>query len=163
MTCRLTKSHRLPFTLVEHCTRFPLELIHSDVWQSPVLSHQGYKYYVSFIDDFSCFTWIYPMKHKSEVYHLFVTFKSLVENLFNHKIKMFQSDGEKEFDQKSMHQLFLSHGIYFRKSCSDTQQQNGVAERKHRHLLEMTRSFLIDPSLLASFWVKCTACCSLYH
>ena len=93
------------------------------------------------------------MKHKSEVYHLFVTFKSLVKHLFNHKIKMFQSDGGKEFDKKSMHQLFLIHGIYFRKSCPDAQQQIGVVERKHRHLLEMTRSFLIDASLLASFWL----------
>ena len=75
----------------------------------------------------------------------------LVKNLFNCKIKMFQSDGGKEFDQNSMHGFFLKHGICFRKSCPDTQQQKGVAERKHRHLLEMTRSFLIDSSIPASF------------
>ena len=67
--------------------------------------------------------------------------------------KNIHSDGGKEFDKKSMHELFLKHGIYFRKSCPDTQQQNKVAERKHMHLLEMTHCFLIDASLPASFWL----------
>ena len=56
MTCRLAKSPRLPFTRVERCAAVPLQLIHSDLWQSHVLSHQGSKYYVVFIDDFSRFT-----------------------------------------------------------------------------------------------------------
>ena len=53
----------------------PFQLIHFDVWQSLVLSHHGYKYYVSFIDDYSRFTWIYPMRRKSEVYELFTKFQ----------------------------------------------------------------------------------------
>ena len=53
VSCCSAKSHRLPF---QHRTSSPLQLIHSDGWQSPVLSHQGYKYYVSFIDDYSRFT-----------------------------------------------------------------------------------------------------------
>ena len=56
---------------------------------------------------------------------------------------MLQSDGGREFDQHYMHDVFLKHDIYFRKSCPDTQQQNGVTERKRRHLLEVTRSLLI--------------------
>jgi len=102
MSCCLAKSHRLPFTPVEHRTDSPLQLIHSDVWQSSMFSHDGYKYYVSFIDDFLRFTWIYPMKHKFELYHLFTKFWVLVENLFNCKIKMFQSDGGWEFDNSFM-------------------------------------------------------------
>jgi len=91
------------------------------------------------------------MKHKSRVHSIFVTFKTLVENIFTYKIKMFQSDGAREFDPHSMHDVFLKHGIYFRKSCLDTQQKNGVVEWKHRHLLEVTRSLLIDAALQASF------------
>jgi len=68
-------------------------LIHSDVWQSPVISHREFKYYVLFIDDYSRFTWLYTMKCKPEVYGIFTKFKLLVENLFNCKIKMFQSNG----------------------------------------------------------------------
>ena len=65
MTCRLAKSHRLPFALVEHCTVSALEQIHSDVWQSPVLSHKGFKYYVSFTDDFLSF--YMDLSYKTEV------------------------------------------------------------------------------------------------
>jgi len=48
--------------------------------------------------------------------------------------------------------FFLKGGIYFRKFCPDTEQQNGVAERKHRHILEMIRAFLIDANMHAYFW-----------
>jgi len=54
-----------------------------------------------------------------------------------------------------MHDLFTKHGIYFCKSCPDTQQQNGVAEHKHRHILEMSRSFLID-TFMPYFWLDTT-------
>jgi len=60
ISCHLAKSHRLPFTSAEHRMSSPLQLIHYDVWQSPVLGHNGYKYYVAFSDDNSCITWIYP-------------------------------------------------------------------------------------------------------
>jgi len=66
---------------------------------------------------------------------------------------MFQSDAGKEFDQTPMHDFFLKHGIYFRKFCPNTHQQNGVAEWKHRHLLAVTHSFVIDASFPTSFWL----------
>jgi len=84
--CRLGKSQRLPFKLVDHCSSSPLDIIHSDVWQSPVLSNLGFKYYVVFVDDFSRFTWLYPMKNKSEVFLHFCAFQKLAENIFNTKI-----------------------------------------------------------------------------
>ena len=77
---------------------------------------------------------IFPMSHgfilwnenKKSIYTIFGTFNTLVENLFNCKIKKFYSDEGKEFDQTSMHDLFLKYGIYFRKSYPNRQQQNGV-------------------------------------
>lgn len=67
---------------------------------------------------------------------------------------MFQRDGGHEFDNSPMLSLFAKHGIYFHKSCPDTEQQNGVAKRKHRHILEMTRSFLFAASMPAYFWLE---------
>lgn len=64
---------------------------------------------------------------------------------------MFQSDGGREFDNTPMGEKLRKHG--FIKSCPDTQQQNGVAERKHRHILEMTRSFLIEASMPSQYWL----------
>lgn len=53
VSCCLGKSYHLSFKLVEYCSSFPLDIIHADVWQSPVISNLGFKYYVIFVDDFS--------------------------------------------------------------------------------------------------------------
>jgi hypothetical protein len=79
-------------------TSSPLELIHSDVWgPSPLNSSHGYKYYVTFIDDFSNFTWIYFMKNKSEVCDIFSRFKCQIENLLSTNIKTLRTDGVTEY------------------------------------------------------------------
>jgi len=66
---------------------------------------------------------------------------------------MFQIDGGREFDNASLDDHFLNHDIYFRKSCPDTQAQNGVTECKYRHLIEMACAFLIEAYMPATFWV----------
>lgn len=68
------KAHQLPFQKSKHVTSPPLELVHSDVWGPAVTSVGGFKYYVSFLDDFSRFTWIYLLKRKSDVEHAFHLF-----------------------------------------------------------------------------------------
>jgi hypothetical protein len=92
-SCPLGKSTKLPFQLSDSISKFSLELIHSDVWTSPIISIKGSKYYVLFVDDFSRYSWIFPMQYKHEVFDIFLKFKLHVENLFSSKIKMFQSDG----------------------------------------------------------------------
>ncbi|CAH9085932.1 unnamed protein product [Cuscuta europaea] len=91
---------------------------------------------------------------KNQVFTHFINFQKLVENFFNVKIKVFQSDGGGEFDNSVFRQHFLNSGILFRKSCPNTPAQNGVAERKHKHLLELTRTLLIDSSIPSTFWVN---------
>lgn len=58
---------------------FLFDLVHSDVWQSPVLSVSGFKYYVLFTDDYARYTWIYPVRRKSEVLTLFRTFLAFIK------------------------------------------------------------------------------------
>ena len=70
------KSHKLPFVSSSRTSSFPLEIIHSDVWgPAPILSNQGFLYYVIFIDNFSKFTWIFPMKRKSDLFDIFCRFQ----------------------------------------------------------------------------------------
>jgi Integrase core domain len=96
--CIQTKTHTLHFSSSNSSTSSPLELIHSDVWGPfPIVSSHGYKYYISFIDDYSHFTWIYFMKHKSEVCHIFSLFKAQVESLLEKNIKIHRTDGGTEF------------------------------------------------------------------
>jgi histone deacetylase 1/2 len=72
--CQKGKSHQLPFPKSSSVFSFPLELIYSDVWGPAPVAGGGKKYYVSFIDAFSRFTWIYFLKHKSEVFQKFYEF-----------------------------------------------------------------------------------------
>jgi hypothetical protein len=65
--CQQAKSHQLPFNDSTRVSTEPLELVHSDVWGLAIKSVNGYQYYVSFLDDYSRFTWIYLIKHKSVV------------------------------------------------------------------------------------------------
>lgn len=69
----------------------PLELF-SDVWGPRPTSVGRSNFYVRFIDDFSKFTWIYLLKHKSEVFERFYDFKNLVERQFDRKILCMQTD-----------------------------------------------------------------------
>ena len=69
-----------------------LELIHSDVWGPAIAYCGGFKYYVSFIDDYSCFCWIYLFKHKSNVEQVFYAFQPHAERILDAKIKFVRSD-----------------------------------------------------------------------
>jgi hypothetical protein len=79
----------------------PLELILSDIWGPGPISVGHYKYYVSFIDHSSKFTWIYLPKNKSDVFQKFHDFQQHVESLFDRKILAMQSDWSGEYQKLS--------------------------------------------------------------
>lgn len=79
-SCCVSKFHRLPHSPSDSVLTAPLQVIHSDLWgPSPITSRNGYHYYVSFIDEYSRFTWIYLLKHKSDLYSAFKHFKAFIE------------------------------------------------------------------------------------
>jgi histone deacetylase 1/2 len=92
---------------------------------------------VSFIDGYSKFTWIYLLKYKYEVFHKFQEFQTLVERLFN---RAMQTDWGGEYQK--LNSFFNKIGIIHRVSCPHAHQQNGAAERKHRHIVEVGLSLL---------------------
>lgn len=92
-SCQLGKSHRLPFSRSVSCSSQPLALVHCDLWgSSPVPSTLGYRFYISFVDDFTRLTHIYPLKLKSDVLSACCQYKALVENQFEKRIKTLQTD-----------------------------------------------------------------------
>jgi hypothetical protein len=127
-----------------------LELVFSDVWGPAPTSVGKYNYYVSFIDDFSKFTWIYLIRHKSEVFQRFHEFQNLVERMFDTKIKTMQTDWGGEYQKLNsfFQRISISHHV----SCPHTHQQNGSAERKHRHIVEVGLSLLAHASIPLKFW-----------
>ena len=91
--CLSSKSHRLPYSKSTHQTSRPLELIHSNLWgPSPITSHLGNRHYVLFIDNFTRYTWLYPLKLKSDVLSVLTDFQLRVEKQFSHKILSLWSD-----------------------------------------------------------------------
>ncbi|CAL8085814.1 unnamed protein product [Prunus armeniaca] len=150
--CVLCKSTQLPFINKSAYVSSPFQIIHSDVWMSPVPSISGFCYYVLFTDEFSRYTWLYPMRRKSEVLSHFITFVSLVRNTFSASVHTLQSDNGTEFVNHAFSSYCLSHGIQQRFSCPYTPQQNGLAERKHRHIADMIRTLLHTAQLPPAYW-----------
>jgi histone deacetylase 1/2 len=91
------------------------ELVFSDVWGPAPTSIGRNNYYVSFIDDFSKFTWIYLLKHKFEVFQKFHDFQSMVECQFNKKIPAIQTDWGGEYQK--LNTFFQHIGISHHVSC----------------------------------------------
>jgi transposase InsO family protein len=89
------------------------------------------------------------MKHKSEARILLIHFIYLVENQFGKNVKVVRSDNGPEF---KISQFYSSKGIIHQTSCVNTPQQNGVAERKHRHLLNVVRALFFQATLPKHFW-----------
>jgi len=82
-----------------------------------------------------------------------VKFKLLVENLFSTKIKQFQYENGGEYTSNQFKHLFTQNGILHRLTCPNTSQQNGIAERKHRHVIEIGLTLLAQSVLSPKFWV----------
>ncbi|KAJ4767670.1 Gag/pol [Rhynchospora pubera] len=147
--CAQAKAHVLPFSPSSSVSTSPLQIVHSDVWgPSPIVSSQGFRYYITFVDDYSKFTWIYFMKQKSEVSHIFSIFKAQVENLLDCTIKTLRTDGGTEY--KPITNQFPQ--ILHQTSCPYTPQQNGHAERKHRHIIELALANMSYASIPLKYW-----------
>lgn len=91
--CQFGKSKKLPFSKSLSHASSPFELVHTDLWgPSPLQSVHGNRYYILFLDDFSRYTWIFPLKIKGESVNAFNLFKTQVETQFNSRIKALQCD-----------------------------------------------------------------------
>ncbi|KAJ0495264.1 putative RNA-directed DNA polymerase [Helianthus annuus] len=154
--CHRAKQVRVPFPLSEHKSKSVGDLIHLDVWGPyKVTSYDGYKYFLTVVDDYSRAVWCYFLQNKSEVFENIKVFYELVLTQFKKKIKVIRSDNGTEFVNNQMHNFCLSKGILHQTSCAYTPQQNGIVERKHRHLLNTARALMFQGSLHLRFWSDC--------
>jgi hypothetical protein len=96
---------------------------------------------------------MYPMRFKSDVFYIFQQYKILVENLFSCTIQQLQSDNGGEYLSTEFQNFLADHGIFHRLTCPYTSPQNGIAERKHRHIQEMGLTLLAQACLPNCYWV----------
>ncbi|KAI0523320.1 hypothetical protein KFK09_005715 [Dendrobium nobile] len=156
--CTVAKCHKISFNKSVSVSSAAFDLIHSDVWgPTPVYSSEGFHYYVVFIDDFTRFSWMYLMKNKQETFSKFKLFQQYVQTQFHTTPKAFRSDGGGEFTSHEFSAFLLQHGIQRQLSCPHTPEQNGIAERKHRHLLDLARTLLHAAHLPATLWAEAIA------
>lgn len=154
--CQYGKAHQLPYKESQHQSKVPLELIHSDVF-GPVkqISLGGMRYMVTFIDDFSRYVWVYFMKEKSETFMKFKEFKDMIEGELEYKIRCLRTDNGREYLSNEFTIYLKKNKIKRQLTCPNTPQQNGVAERKNRHLAETCRSMLHAKNVPGRFWAEC--------
>jgi len=129
-------------------------MIHCDIWgpyRHPSLS--GAHYFLTVVDDFTRFTWIFLMKHKNEAQSLLKIFFNYVLIQFEVHIKILRSDNGGEF--LSLCPFLQEKGALFQHSCVYTPQQNGVVECKHRHILQVARALRFHAQLPLQFWGEC--------
>ena len=137
----------------------PLELVHSDICGPIKPSSLGKSsYFVLFIDEYSRKTWIYFLKNKSEAFDSFKRFKALVEKESGYVIKALRTYRGGEFTSNELNKYCEEHGIRRPLTIPRTPQQNDVAERKNKTILNMARSMLKNKKLPKEFWVEAVAC-----
>ena len=96
--CHCNKSHKSRFANSYLSSSQPLEIIFSDVWTSPIVSHDDFKYHVIFVDHFTKYVhMVLPSRRKSNVHDIFICFKALVENYFSWNIITLYTDNGGEY------------------------------------------------------------------
>ncbi|GKF64213.1 putative ribonuclease H-like domain-containing protein, partial [Tanacetum coccineum] len=111
-------------------------------------------------DDYSRFTWVFFLAAKDDTNGILNSFITRIENLVDHKVKVIRFDNGTEFKDREMNQFYEMKGILRQFSIARTPQQNEVAERRNRILIEAARTMLADSKLPTTFWAETinTAC-----
>ncbi|GJS93500.1 putative ribonuclease H-like domain-containing protein [Tanacetum coccineum] len=163
VACCKGKQHKATYkaiTVVSSISK-PLHLLHMDLFGPTSIRSIDHKYYCLMItDDYSRFCWVFFLETKDDTYPILKDFMSLVENQLNKKVKAIRCDNSTKFKNEKLIELCGGKGIKRDYSNARTPQQNRVAERKNRTLIEAARTMLADSKLPTMFWTEAvsTAC-----
>ena len=111
----------------------------------------GNKYFVVFIDEYSRYCWLYLLKHKNDVIEIFNKWIKLVERQTENRVKMLRSDNAGELSGKEFQQILNEFGIVMEKTAPYSSNENGIAERKLRIIVEAIRCMIIQSGLPNEF------------
>ncbi|GKB19970.1 putative ribonuclease H-like domain-containing protein, partial [Tanacetum coccineum] len=133
----------------------PLFMLHMDLFGPTFVSSLMHKKYCLVVtDDYSRFTWVFFLTTKDETSEILKNFIKEIENLVDKKVKIIRCDNGTEFKNKFIDDFCREKGIKREYSVARTPQQNGVAERSNRTLIEAARTMLADSKLPTTFWAK---------
>ncbi|GKC67512.1 putative ribonuclease H-like domain-containing protein, partial [Tanacetum coccineum] len=139
----------------------PFFMLHMDLFGPTFVSSLMHKKYCLVVtDDYNRFTWVFFLTTKDETNDILKNFIKEIENLMDKKVKIIRSDNGTECKNKVMDDFCREKGIKRKYSVARTPQQNGMAERRNRTLIEVARTLLADSKLPTTFWAEAvsTAC-----
>ncbi|GJR09387.1 putative ribonuclease H-like domain-containing protein [Tanacetum coccineum] len=163
VACNKGKQHKASYKAITAVSTIsePLQLLHMDLFGPTSIRSIDHKHYSLVVtDDFSRFSWVFFLGTKDETFYILRDFITFVENQLTKKVKAIRCDNGTEFKNSNLIELCGSKGIKRDYSVARTPQQNGVAERKNRTLIEAARTMLADSKLPTMFWTEAvsTAC-----
>nr|GEX31928.1 putative ribonuclease H-like domain-containing protein [Tanacetum cinerariifolium] len=163
VACNKGKQHKASYKaiFVVRTISEPLQLLHMDLFGPTSIRRIDQKYYSSVVtNDFSRFSWVFFLGTKDETFYILKDFIALIENYLNKKVKAIRCDNGTKFQNAKLIDLCGEKRIKRDYSNARTPQQNGVAKRKNRTLIEAARSMLADSKLPTMFRTEAvsTAC-----
>lgn len=127
-----------------------------DIWGPyKEVSFIGAKYFLTIVDDYIRATWAFKMHLKGQATSILSKFIHMIKTQFNATIKIVRTHNSNEFLSQACFALFNTKGIIHHRSCPYTPQQNGMVERKYRHVLNIARALRIQSNVLKLFWSEC--------
>lgn len=117
-------------------------------------SLSGAEYFLTFIDENTHYVWVYVLKRKGEVFQKFPEWKSVAEKSTGRQLKVLRTDNGGEYTSSEFQDFLKKEGIRHELTVPKTPEQNGVAERMNKTLMETVRSMLADAKLPQKFWAE---------
>nr|GEW80136.1 hypothetical protein [Tanacetum cinerariifolium] len=162
VACKKGKQHRAsckskPISSVSQ----PLQRLHMDLFGPTFVKSLNKKSYCLVVtDDYNRFSWVFFLTTKDETSTILKTFMTGIKNQINHRVKIIRSDNGTEFKNQDLNQFCGMKRINREYNVAKTPQQNGIAKRKNRTLIEVARTMLADSLLPIPFWAEVdnTAC-----
>lgn len=152
--CAKAIKYKLPFAHSSIHTNKCFHLIHIEIWGPyPVKTCNKHKYFLIIVDDFSRTTWTHLLGCKGNAFDFIRYFIAMVETQFSTKVKSVRIDNALKLGlSNAATAFFYSKGIIHQTSCIYNPQQNGVVERKHKHLIKTSRALLFQSNLPVQYW-----------
>ena len=153
-SCQLGKHHRSSYSSRDGIpSSAPFDLLHCDLWvPSRTPSISSHRYYIVFVDDYTRVIRVYLLCDRSEVVTTVTHFITEVVTQYSTTPKILRTDNALEFVQASLRTFCVDPGIVPQTTCPHPSQKNGVVERKHRQLLDITHTLLIEMHVPSYLW-----------
>jgi transposase InsO family protein len=154
-TCLCAKQSRHPFPASKSRAKHVGELTHIDVWgPADIISRGGARYFLIIVDDCSRFATVHTLKNRGEVADKVIHYLNYVETQTGRAPKILRSDNAQEIIAGKLLKEVQRRGIKHQTTVPYTPQQNGIAERMNRTVVEMMRCILLQAKLPCEFWAE---------